>query len=332
MCRRTNESASKVKAVVLIVVMDTPRAWSGRRARAVRRGVAGIATEETVAVRDAGNLVAGGSGRERHDATGTPRARFVAMRWHLLLTPPLDGADNMAIDAALMARARDLGEGVVRVYSWAEPTLSLGRNQYAQGTYSRERLGAQALHIVRRSTGGRAILHHREITYSVTAPAPPHESLARSYAAINTLLLDALRALGVAAELAPRGARMLPPGSAPCFERPAPGEVMLDGRKLVGSAQCREDGAMLQHGSILVHDDQWRVAQLAGVDQAPDAATLFGALGRAPAPDEFAEALFAGVRRAWDAHAAALAMDASLDRARCAARAHFLDEAWTWRR
>lgn len=254
------------------------------------------------------------------------------MRWHLLLSPPLDGADNMAIDAALMARARALGEGVVRVYSWSEPTLSLGRNQYARDTYSPDRVRDHALRIVRRATGGRAILHHREITYSVTAPAPPHESLARSYAAINELLVAALRVLGVDAEVAPRGARMLPPGSAPCFERPAPGEVMLGGRKLAGSAQCREDGAMLQHGSILVHDDQARVAQLAGVDATAGVATLFGALGRAPAPDEFADALFSEVRRAWDEKAAVLDVDASLDAARCAARVRFLDDAWTWRR
>ena len=99
------------------------------------------------------------------------------MRWHLLLTPPLPGVDNMAIDDALMARARRTGEGVVRVYSWAEPTLSLGRNQWTAGVYSAERAHAVGVGVVRRATGGRALLHSREITYSVTAPAPPDESL-----------------------------------------------------------------------------------------------------------------------------------------------------------
>ncbi len=260
------------------------------------------------------------------------------MRWHLLLTPPLDGADNMAIDAALMARARRVGDGVVRVYSWAEPTLSLGRNQYAREVYSAQRVRAHALRVVRRATGGRALLHHREITYSVTAPAQPHESLARSYSAINELLLATLRTLGVDAQLSPSGERLPPPGSAPCFERPAPGEVMLDGRKLVGSAQCREHGAMLQHGSILVHDDQAIVAELAGLEEGtiPAAATLFGALGREPGPGEFADALFAEVRRSWDADAFALpldpSLDPSLDAARREARARFLDDSWTWRR
>jgi len=256
------------------------------------------------------------------------------MRWHLLLTPPLCGVDNMAIDEALMWRARRAGDGVVRVYSWAEPTLSLGRNQHAAGVYTRERARAFGVAVVRRTTGGRALLHHREITYSVTAPTAPGDSLQGSYTMINAALLAALRALGVHAERADDGERLPPPGSAPCFERPARGELMLGGRKLVGSAQYRDGGALLQHGSILVHDDQALVARLAGLDEQPiaPAATLASALGRAPAPAEFADALFAVVRADWDADAAALTMPRDVADARDAARQRFLDDAWTWRR
>lgn len=256
------------------------------------------------------------------------------MRWHLLLTPPLPGADNMAIDEALMERARRSGEGVVRVYSWAEPTLSLGRNQYAVGVYTRERAKALGVAVVRRTTGGRALLHHREITYSVTAPTAPGESLQGSYAMINAALLAALRALGVVAERAADGERLPPPGSAPCFERPARGELMLYGRKLVGSAQCRDGGALLQHGSILVHDDQALVARLAGHDEAmvAPAATLADALGRTPAPGEFADALFAVIRADWDPGATTLSPEDDFAAVCDAARARFLDEAWTWRR
>ncbi len=292
------------------------------------------------------------------------------MRWHLLLTPPLSGVDNMAIDEALMARARRTGEGVARVYSWATPTLSLGRNQHARGAYDAERSRAAGVDVVRRATGGRALLHHREITYSVTAPVAAHDSLARSYAAINEALCAALRTLGVAVEVAPGAGRLPPPGSAPCFELPARGELTLAGRKLVGSAQCREGGAMLQHGSILVHDDQAMVAQLAHEPvEVPPAASLWQALGRAPTPGELAEALFAEVRRRWDDTATPLApgfalevpasappasstSDATTESAtgtapatsgaaaiypeleadRAAARVRFLDPAWTWRR
>lgn len=256
------------------------------------------------------------------------------MRWRLLLTSPLDGADNMALDEALLRRARESGEGVVRVYSWAVPTLSLGRNQRAVGAYPAERARGLGVDVVRRPTGGRALLHHREITYSVTAPAPEHESLARSYRTINQALLSALRELGVQAEVAVRHQRLPPPGSAPCFELPADGELMLGGRKLVGSAQYREQGALLQHGSILVHDDQAMIARLAAIplgDVAP-AATLSGALGRDPAAGEFAALLFDVVRRDWDAGASALAMDQALRDAMARARLRYTDDAWTWRR
>src|SRR5512142_1385967 len=92
------------------------------------------------------------------------------MHWHLLVTPPAPGAENMAVDEALMDRARTSGEGVLRMYGWSAPTLSLGRNQIAKGRYDLARAAAEGIGIVRRPTGGRALLHHREITYSVTAP------------------------------------------------------------------------------------------------------------------------------------------------------------------
>lgn len=257
-----------------------------------------------------------------------------ASHWTLLLTPPLDGAENMAIDEALMARARATGEGVVRVYSWASPTLSLGRNQRAIEAYPAARARERGISVVRRATGGRALLHHREITYSVTAPAPAHDSLTRSYRAINQVLLGALRAMGVHAQVATGTTRLPPPGSAPCFEMPASGELTVGGRKLVGSAQYREQGAMLQHGSILVEDDQGLVAELAAVPVPATlaAATLLESLGRAPTPEEFATALFAAVREAWapDARHAELPLVGApeLD----AARARYTSDAWTWRR
>lgn len=256
------------------------------------------------------------------------------MRWHLLLSPPLDGADNMALDEALLQRARDTGEGVVRVYSWSTPTLSLGRNQRAVGAYPAQRARELGVDVVRRPTGGRALLHRREITYSVTAPAPEHESLTQSYRAINEVLLAALRGLGVDAKVAIRHDRLPPPGSAPCFELPANGELMLDGRKLVGSAQYRERGAFLQHGSILVHDDQPMVAQLAAIPlgAVAPAATLSQALGRDPSPSEFAQLLFDVVRLAWDTGATEMAVDAALRDAMARARSRYAGDAWTWRR
>src|SRR6185503_12044219 len=117
--------------------------------------------------------------------------------WRLIVTPPAGGAENMALDEALMERARETNEWVLRVYSWSTPTISLGRNQSARGRYDLERIGQLGFGVVRRPTGGRAILHHREITYSVTAPAEEAGDLRQSYDRINQLLLHALNSLGV---------------------------------------------------------------------------------------------------------------------------------------
>jgi len=256
------------------------------------------------------------------------------MRWHLLLTPAMGGVDNMALDDALMTRARRTGEGVVRVYSWIGPTLSLGRNQRARGAFDSARAAAQGVGIVRRVTGGRALLHHREITYSVTAPIPPTESLMASYHRINTVLVRALRALGVPVTVAHSADRFLPPDSAPCFERPANGELAIGGRKLVGSAQLREHDAYLQHGSILVHDDQAQVQELAAepLPVVAPAATLFETLGRDVSAGEVAEVLFAKVRTSWDPSAAPLAIDEATLADMEGARARFASASWTWRR
>ena len=258
------------------------------------------------------------------------------MRWRLLLTGPMSGADNMALDEALMERARRTGEAVLRVYTWARPTLSFGRNQTARGSYCPALAARREVAVVRRPTGGRAILHHREVTYSVTAPVTAERPRA-SYERINRLLLDGLSRLGVAASLADPAARAPLPGVAPCFETPSEGEVVLAGRKLVGSAQWREAGALLQHGSILVDDDQTMLATLstAPLPTVPPPATLRAALGRAPSAGDVARALSDALRAREDAEAAPLAEDDALRVLRelgAAARARYADDAWTWRR
>lgn len=255
------------------------------------------------------------------------------MRWRLLLTPPLDGASNMAWDEALMARARLTGESVFRVYSWSAPTLSFGRHQTARDVYPAARLADAGVTAVRRLTGGRAVLHWREVTYSVTAPAPSGETLGESYAAINRLLLDGLARLGVRAEAAAPSGRAPLPDGAPCFETPTAGELVVAGRKLVGSAQVREDGALLQHGSMLVDDDQRLVADLSAhpIPAPPAPATLRAVLGRAPVPADVADAMFAAVRTA-QPNASALEPTDALQALHDAARARYADADWTWRR
>lgn len=240
----------------------------------------------------------------------------------------------MALDEALMDRARRSGECVLRVYSWAAPTLSLGRNQRARGVFDADRARELGVEMVRRLTGGRALLHHREITYSVAAPLLQDDSLRRWHVTINALLLRALRALGVPAETAPRAGRMAPPASAPCFELPAEGEIVVGGRKLAGSALVAANGAVLQHGSILIDDDQARIARLSSAPIAgvTPAATLREALGRAPSPGELATALFESVREREDADAKVLTLSEEIQRDVQSARARYASAEWMWRK
>jgi len=240
----------------------------------------------------------------------------------------------MALDEALMARARRTGETVFRVYGWSRPTLSLGRNQRAVGVYRDEALAERRIDVVRRPTGGRALLHHREITYSVTAPCDQAGALLAEYARINALLSSALGTLGVPVDAAGGATRAAQPSAAPCFAEPARGELAIGLRKLVGSAQWRDRGALLQHGSILVEDDQSAIADLmrepVALPTAP--ATLRDALGRAPVLAEVGETLFTAVRALADPDARPLDVDDALARDASAIAVRYRDAAWTWRR
>lgn len=258
-----------------------------------------------------------------------------SLKWRLLLVPPRSGAENMARDMALMDRARETGESVFSVYCWERPTLSLGRNQAARGRYDMGEIERRGLGIVRRPTGGRALLHHHEVTYSVTAPIAEGDSLRDSYASINRILLDGLVRLGVSAREAKPVEPTPAPDDRPCFATPAEGELVANGSKLVGSAQFRDNGALLQHGSILVEDDQPLIAGLltspSGANEAPPAATLTAALGRAPSVQEVAAALFEAVRRLADSNASPIE-DAVVRDATSRHMSQFENELWTWRR
>jgi lipoate-protein ligase A len=240
----------------------------------------------------------------------------------------------MAIDEALLRRSQRCGQTLLRVYGWAEPTVSLGRNQPARGCYDLGRARARGVGFVRRPTGGRAILHHREITYSVAAPISVLGSLRESYRAINRLLLGALRSLGVEAGEAESSSRAPAPSLAPCFDLPVAGELVVEGRKLVGSAQVRDGDFLLQHGSILVDDDQYLLAELlASGDVAPPAATLRTLTGRAVTIEEFAGALGRAVGAVDGSEPCPMELDDSLlEDVRSLVRTRYDVADWTWRR
>ena len=242
----------------------------------------------------------------------------------------------MARDASLLSRAAATGESVFSIYSWEKPTLSFGRNQRALGHYDRSKIADRSIDVVRRPTGGRAILHHREITYSVAAPVVENVSLRDSYNRINRILISGLRSLGVTAEVAAEG-HNLPPSSLPCFEVPSAGEIVAGGRKLVGSAQWREEKAFLQHGSILIDDDQSELPSLAAdpdgeaAEAPPPPATLRDLLGATPDAREVAAAMFGAVANIEECDGDSLSED-DVRPGALALLSEYLDENWTWRR
>jgi lipoate-protein ligase A len=175
----------------------------------------------------------------------------------------------MAIDQALLERAQYQGESWLRLYQWAPYCLSFGRHEPATRRYDSERISELGLDTVRRPTGGRAVWHAEELTYAVVAPAERFGSLPAAYLEIHDMLADALRAMGARASLAP-SVRTPPLDAGACFSQPAGGEIMIEGRKVVGSAQLRQGGALLQHGSILLADNQAMVLGLTrGATTAP---------------------------------------------------------------
>lgn len=273
-------------------------------------------------------------------APAAHRRRSTALTWRLLRDPPRAGSRNMALDHAL---AEELGEGeaALRLYAWERPTVSFGRNEPTRDVYSREAGEEAGVEYVRRPTGGRAVLHDAELTYAVVAPLRAMDGVRNAYRRINHALAAALRALGAPVALAEE--TVVPSVDAgPCFQDPTGGEVTARGRKLVGSAQCRIGGAILQHGSILLDGDQSLLTRLSC---APPSTEKKGGEERAP-PATLTE-LVAGVDRDDVADAVVRAMRASFDGAwtedagyrpaELAAadlleRERYGSDEWTWRR
>lgn len=213
-------------------------------------------------------------------------------RWRLLRHGPATGAENMAIDEAIsQAVAEGLVPPTLRFYAWAPPCVSLGRNQRG-AEVDASRCAASGYDIVRRPTGGRAILHTDELTYSIIA-APDHPLMAGlvldSYLRISRGLVAGLRRLGIDAQEAPGSNRAGPDVSAACFEVPSAYEIVANGRKVLGSAQARRAKSVLQHGSLPLGGDLTRVVDCLAFDDEAERAALRAALnGHAATAEELA--------------------------------------------
>ncbi|MGQ9888051.1 MAG: lipoate--protein ligase family protein [Aggregatilineales bacterium] len=178
-------------------------------------------------------------------------------QWRLIYDSPTSGARNMAIDDAILTVGQQLP--TLRFYAWQPPCLSLGYGQRAADV-DFARLAAAGWDVVRRPTGGRAILHTDELTYSLILPAddPISEGgILPSYRRIRYALTAGLKRLGVTPD--PDTNSAVVSTDPLCFNSPGHYEITVNGRKLIGSAQARRRGGVLQHGSLPLFGDLARI-------------------------------------------------------------------------
>ncbi|MCD6351676.1 MAG: lipoate--protein ligase family protein [Armatimonadetes bacterium] len=230
------------------------------------------------------------------------------MAWRLLLdvASPASGAWNMSVDEALLGSLRQgLAPVTLRFYRWSPPTVSLGYFQPAEDV-DLEALARLGLGLVRRPTGGRAILHDDELTYSLTIPAadvPGGRSVGRSYLAISRGLLAGLELLGLRASVGhDKSTRSTL--SAGCFALSTRADLTAAGHKIIGSAQTRRGGVILQHGAVPITLDADKHRAVFGPQEAEAVLAAGGGLvdvlGYRPSWQQLVQAFVAGFRQAFD--------------------------------
>ena len=268
-------------------------------------------------------------------------------RWRVIVSDAQDGATNMAIDEAI-ARAVATGDVLptLRFYTWSPPCLSLGYGQPASDVDSKQ-IAARGWHLVRRLSGGRAILHTDELTYSVAVPADDSRvagSIVESYQRLSQGLMHGLTQMGasVRSEQADRVAHRFK--GPVCFEVPSDYEITMNGRKLIGSAQTRRSAqAILQHGTLPLTGELERICSVltfqseaarrtARTRVLERAITLEEGLGRPVSFTEAAEALQAGFAAALNLTFIAGMLTADEQSKAAALRANkYATDAWTFR-
>ncbi len=287
-----------------------------------------------------------------------PRPREGVNLWRFIDSGPGPGPWNLALDEAIFESVRTgASPPTLRLYRWSAPTLSIGYAQDRDRDVDHDACRERGIEVIRRVTGGRAVLHAAELTYSVAAPAGLSgfgAGLDAAYRRVSTGLVAGLRLLGLPAALPDPGTRdpSRPPRSAACFATTARHEVAVAGRKLIGSAQRREAGAFLQHGSILIESHAGLLDQVLrrdpevereGMNPAPTAITgiagvaddttcmagLADLLGFRPAFETVVDAIVDGCADAWDVSFRPGAISPAEARsARALAASRYLSEDW----
>ena len=247
---------------------------------------------------------------------------------HWLDLAPRPAAEQMAIDTAMVAVAEREGVELLRLYRWLGDSVSFGANESAMRHWNRRGLEAEQVACVRRPTGGRAVWHgSADLTYAWTGPAESPVDVRRIYRDLHERLAAAIARPDRSVELAMAGGHAgLGPGA--CFDVPVGGEVLVDGRKAIGSAQRVYGKRLLQHGAIAVRDRQQLLARFRAL-----------ATGSEPPPSEaiLDDALVTAnlLGSAWAEGGSQRASPELTSRILLASveyRSHYLDPAWTWRR
>ena len=265
----------------------------------------------------------------------------MSYEFRVILDGFFDGATNMARDEAI-SRAVSAGTQLptLRLYGWAPPSISLGQSQRMR-TVDEAACRANGVDVVRRPTGGLAILHTDELTYSLSLPiAHPiaEGDVMTSYRRIAGAIIATLKHLGVSDASADAVAKENKAKGPVCFEAPSDYEVIGGGKKLVGSAQWRRVDGVLQHGSLPLHGDIARVCQyLIGAPE-PErvrahAATLAEVLGHEVTWDEAAAVWQSAFAETLDIHFTSGAL--TQDELTCAEElraTRYANDAWTRRR
>ncbi len=267
--------------------------------------------------------------------------------WRLIFSAPTDGATNMALDEAILQEvAAGRSPATLRFYAWSPPCLSLGMAQPSAGV-DLARLEALGWDLVRRPTGGRAILHTDELTYSVIAPQDEPRvagPVIESYRRLSGGLARGLQLLGLHVAEANRASPGRRSSGPICFEVPSTYEITAESKKLIGSAQARKQGVVLQHGTLPLVGDLGRICEaLAFADEEARAVararvleraiTLESALGRAVAWQEAAQAMAQGFAQALElALAPGDVTEAEWEAARQLRAEKYAAPAWTCRR
>jgi len=243
---------------------------------------------------------------QQHEPT---QQRYPRAIWRLIVEhTPRTGGWNMALDEAIMdAVAAGDALPTLRFYAWEPPCLSLGKRQPLDGV-DLARCRADGISVVRRATGGLAILHTDELTYSVaTRPDDPRAdgAILDAYRKLSQGLMAGLRLLGAIPEMNPVVPGGVHNASAACFEMPSAYEIVMGHQKLIGSAQVRPAGRVLQHGSLPLSGDIARLVPYLTFESEDERATLAAhlrerattisaALGRVVGFEEAAEAMARG--------------------------------------